>query len=78
MSSSTATARVAPDQPAGAAAARVRQPARPPVRAVRPRLRVVPAPRRSAAGLALFCVALLGGGLLVLGAAGAARRKRAA
>jgi hypothetical protein len=67
MSTSTATARVAPDQLTGtAAAARVRQPARPPVRALRPRLRVVPAPRRSATGLALVCVGLLGLGLLVL------------
>ncbi|GAB3262841.1 hypothetical protein [Kineosporia babensis] len=68
MSTNTATARVATDHLSGAAAAaaRVRQPARPPVRAVRPRLRVVPAPRRSAAGLALFCVGLLGTGLLML------------
>lgn len=68
MSTSTATARVAQDQLTGAAAARqaVRQPARPPVRALRPRLRVVPAPRRSATGLALLCVGLLGVGLLAL------------
>lgn len=69
MSTSTAAARVAPDQTAGgaaAAAARVRQPARPPVRAARPRLRVVPAPQRSNTGLAMLCVGLLGAGLLVL------------
>ena len=68
MSTSTATAKVAPDHLSGAAAAaaRVRQPARPPARAVRPRLRVVPTPRRSATGLALLCVGLLGAGLLML------------
>jgi hypothetical protein len=58
MSTSTATARVVPDQ--------LTQPARPPVRIARPRLRVVPAPQRSAAGLAVLCVSLLGFGLLVL------------
>ncbi len=57
MSTSTATARVTAEQVPGRAA-------RPPVRAPRPRLRVVPAPRRSRTGLALLCVALLGGGLM--------------
>jgi hypothetical protein len=58
MSTSTATARVVPDQ--------LTQPARPPVRIARPRLRVVPAPQRSATGLAVLCVGLLGFGLLAL------------
>ncbi|GAA3626414.1 hypothetical protein GCM10022223_49590 [Kineosporia mesophila] len=68
MSTSTATARVAPEYLSGAAAARqnTRQPARPPLRVPRPRLRVVPAPRRSRTGLALLCVGLLGAGLLAL------------
>ncbi|MBT0771079.1 hypothetical protein KIH74_19220 [Kineosporia sp. J2-2] len=64
MTTSTATARVAPDELTGAGRA-LRQPTRP-VRTARPRLRVVPAPRRSAAGLAMLCVGLLGLGLLVL------------
>ncbi|GAB6897929.1 hypothetical protein [Kineosporia succinea] len=68
MSTSTATARVAPESvPSGPnARPNLRQPARPPLRAARPRLRVVPAPRRSKTGLAVLCVALLGAGLLAL------------
>jgi hypothetical protein len=59
MSQSTATARVPVTRPI------VRPNGR--ERPAQPRLRVVaPTTHRSATGLALFCVALLGGGLLVL------------
>jgi len=63
MSTSTATARVAPEQSGTAARSGSRSVARP---SVRGRLRVVPAPRSSPAALALLCVVLLGVGLLVL------------
>jgi hypothetical protein len=59
MSSSTAAARVPVTRPIARPSSRER--------AAAPRLRVVaPSTHRSATGLAVLCVALLGGGLLVL------------